>query len=108
MPKNKIEKLMDEDDPMDVDRAETVAKVAQVVINSAKVEVDFLKQTGQGSSGFISNQQPSQRRLAAVPSEPQIVVTKETPKEELCLNCTLPDCDEDSPHCLVQIQRKAA
>lgn len=38
-----IEGLMDEDKPMAIDRAKAVADVAQVIINSAKVEVDYLK-----------------------------------------------------------------
>lgn len=49
-----IEKLLDEDDPMDVNRAKAVKDVAQVVINSAKAEIDFLKVTGGvEGSGFI-------------------------------------------------------
>jgi len=56
MPKNKIddlrdhlfatiEGLLDKDEPLDIDRAEAVAKVAQVIVNSAKAESDFLKAT---------------------------------------------------------------
>lgn len=49
-----IEALLDEDNPMDVNRARAVKDVAQAVINSAKVEVDFLKVTGGvEGSGFI-------------------------------------------------------
>jgi hypothetical protein len=40
---------------MDLDRAEAVAKVAQVVVNSAKVEVDFQKHVGGIGSGFIDD-----------------------------------------------------
>lgn len=64
MPKNKIEdlrnilfetmeRLMDEDDPMDIQRAQAVAEVAQVVVNSAKVEVDFAKNVSGLGSGFL-------------------------------------------------------
>jgi hypothetical protein len=42
-----LEGLADEEKPMDLDRAKTIAEVAQVVINSAKVEVDYIKTTGQ-------------------------------------------------------------
>ena len=42
-----LEALQDDERPMDLDRAKTIADVAQVVINSAKVEVDFIKTTGQ-------------------------------------------------------------
>jgi hypothetical protein len=65
MPKNKIEDLrnhlfatlealQDEDNPMDIERAKTIADVAQVIVNSAKIEVDFIKATGKSEgSGFI-------------------------------------------------------
>lgn len=47
-----IEKLKDGD--LDVTKARTIADVAQVIINSAKVEVDFLKATdGRVGSGFM-------------------------------------------------------
>jgi hypothetical protein len=36
-----MEKLMDDEQPMDLQRAETISHVAQTIINSAKVEVDF-------------------------------------------------------------------
>ena len=65
MPKNKIEDLrnhlfatlealQDVDNPMDLDRATTIANVAQVVVNSAKIEVDFIRATGRSEgTGFI-------------------------------------------------------
>lgn len=52
-----IEQLLDEEHPMDVDRARAVADVAQQLIESAKVEVAFMRATGAGadeSSGFIT------------------------------------------------------
>lgn len=119
MPKNKIQDLRnmlfetmerlldDDDDKMDLERAETVAKVAQVVVNSAKVEVDFMKISGAGGSQFLQDPSSEPRKLQAV-QVPAIDVTSETRKEDLCLNCTLPDCNEESPHCLVKIQRRAA
>lgn len=49
-----LEGLRDQTNPMDIERAKAVADVAQTIINSAKVEVEFLKATGQdGGSGFI-------------------------------------------------------
>jgi hypothetical protein len=64
MPKNKlgdlrnlmfetIERLLDEDNPMDVQRAKAVANVGSVIVHSAKVEVDFLREVGGTGSGFI-------------------------------------------------------
>lgn len=49
-----LEQLKDADNPMDLDRAKAVSEVAQTIINSAKVEVDFLRVTGQSrGSGFL-------------------------------------------------------
>lgn len=49
-----IEGLLDEDAPMELDRAKAVADVAQVIVNSAKIEVDFIKATGRSEgTGFI-------------------------------------------------------
>lgn len=64
MPKNKIEDLrnhlfatieglLDEEKPMCIERAKAVADVAQTIINSAKVEVEYLKATGRLGTGFI-------------------------------------------------------
>lgn len=97
-----MERLLDPEDPMDIDRAEAVAKVAQVVVNSAKVEVDFLKQTGHGGTAFMGGAPADRRQLSAVPP---IDVTPETPHQQLCQSCQLPDCNEESDRCLVKIQR---
>lgn len=51
-----IESLLDPEKPMELDRAKVVAEVAQTIINSAKVEVDFMKATDSvAGSGFIPN-----------------------------------------------------
>ncbi|WP_242540133.1 hypothetical protein [Trinickia mobilis] len=43
---------------MEIERAKAVAEVAQVIINSAKVEVEHLKVTGGKGTGFIADTQP--------------------------------------------------
>lgn len=48
-----IEGLLDEDKPLDIDRAKAVCEVGQVIINSAKVEVDFINKVGGKGTGFI-------------------------------------------------------
>lgn len=64
MPKNKIEdlrnllfetmeKLLDEDDPMDTEQAQTVANVAKVIVDTARVEIEFMKHIGGIGTGFI-------------------------------------------------------
>lgn len=55
-----IEQLLDPKEPMDIDRAKAVADVAQVIINSAKVEVDYIRQVGaEKGTGFILMQDDS-------------------------------------------------
>lgn len=50
--------LKDKENPMDIDRAKVVSEVAQVIINSAKVEVEYAKATGaDASSGFLEKAQ---------------------------------------------------
>jgi len=49
-----LEALKDPDAPMELERAKAISDVAQTIINSAKVEVEFFKVTGQvGGSGFL-------------------------------------------------------
>lgn len=45
--------LRDTENPMDIERARAVSDVAQTIINSAKVEVEYLKVAGSGESSFI-------------------------------------------------------
>jgi hypothetical protein len=42
-----LEALKDDEKPMDIGRAKAIRDVAQTIINSAKVEVDFLEATGE-------------------------------------------------------------
>ena len=49
-----INQLNDKDNPMDLGRAKAISEVAQVIIKSAKVEVDHAKITGGiPSTGFL-------------------------------------------------------
>ena len=63
--------LRDKEKPMDIDRAKTIADVAQVVINSAKIEVDFMRMRGDGSkgTGFI----PEEKEVPALPGQPRLI-----------------------------------
>lgn len=55
-----LEGLSDKEEPMEIERAKAIADVGQVIVNSAKIEVDFLRVTGGSKgSGFI----PSDRQL---------------------------------------------
>lgn len=46
--------LADKDNPMELERAQAIADVAQTIINSAKVEVDHMKIVGARANGFLS------------------------------------------------------
>lgn len=65
-----LEALKDEEKPMDLARAKAIADVARVIVESAKVEVGFLKVTGAlKSTGFLPDADEEQRkpmRLAEV------------------------------------------
>jgi hypothetical protein len=47
--------LRNRENPMDLDRAKAVAHVANVMIESAKVEVAYLNATGQRGSDFMGH-----------------------------------------------------
>ena len=47
-----LEALKDKKAPMEIDRAKAISDIAQTIINSAKVEVDYAKATG-GTINFI-------------------------------------------------------
>jgi len=46
-----IEALMDSEKPMPVEQAKAINQTAQTLINSAKVEVQYLEATGQDAGG---------------------------------------------------------
>ena len=63
-----LEALQDSEKPMDLERAKAIADVAQVIVNSAKVEVSFLQAVEGDKSdskffamGMISNSAPAPR-----------------------------------------------
>lgn len=59
--------LRDRDNPMDVERARAVSQVASVLVDTAKVEVDYLKVTGTDHSNFLDSHEilPQAARLPA-------------------------------------------
>ena len=50
--------LRNRENPMEPDRARAVAQVASVLVDSAKVEVDYLRVTNQDRAGFL--EEPAQ------------------------------------------------
>lgn len=57
---------------MDVTKAKTIADTAQVVINTAKVEVEFMRMRGKDShgTGFVPEQTP---QITGTPEAPRLV-----------------------------------
>jgi hypothetical protein len=93
MPKNKledlrnhlfetIERLKDKDDPMDVERAKAVASVAGVILDSAKVEIGFMRVTDQVvESAFLGT------LVTSAPGRPPAVLTSGSPTGVQCIDC---------------------
>lgn len=61
--------LRDRERPMEPDRARAVAQVASVLVDTAKVEIDYLKATNQDRSGFLEEPvDPSVAHLGHTPT----------------------------------------
>ncbi|WP_201195144.1 hypothetical protein [Pseudomonas fluorescens] len=62
-----LEALQDPDQPMDIERAKAIAEVGKVLVDSAKVEVLFIKAMDGDvkSTGFIESEKeiPGQHRV---------------------------------------------
>ncbi|MGR3911613.1 hypothetical protein Q3A80_31660 [Burkholderia sp. SR8] len=60
---NTLQGLTSNEKPMEIERAKAIAEVAQVIINSAKVEVEHLKVAGGKGTGFINAPGSTTHRL---------------------------------------------
>lgn len=58
--------LRNPDSKMDVARARAISEVAQTIINSAKVEVDYLRATNQTTTPFL--EVPAEVHTGTLPS----------------------------------------
>jgi hypothetical protein len=50
-----LKALGDKDKPMEIERAKAIANIAQTLINTAKVEVDYMRVSGSIGTGFIQD-----------------------------------------------------
>lgn len=66
-----LEALRDKEAPMDIERAKAVSQVAQVIIESAKVECKYVELGGVIESKFIAGD--------AAPDRPRLVGKKAAP-----------------------------
>lgn len=51
-----IDELSNKEKPMDIELAKAICEAAQVIINSAKAESQYIQVAGGRSSGFIGQQ----------------------------------------------------
>lgn len=68
-----LDGLADEHKPMDIERARAMVDVAQTIVNTAKVQVDYLRATGgRGNAPFLEAPpaQPALPTLSAPPAAP--------------------------------------
>ena len=75
--------LSDREHPLDIERARAVADVAQVVVNSARVEVEHMKLAGGKGSGFIPEVPTTPglpNGVTLVDQKPGVTVTRHTLK----------------------------
>lgn len=72
-----IKRLAEKGTPEEIARAKAIADTGQVIINSAKVEVDFIRQAGgKGGSGFIPLDTPTAEGKTVVAERPGLRVTR--------------------------------
>lgn len=62
-----LEALADEDNPMELPRARAIADVAQTIINSAKVEIDYCR--------LMKQTTPATDFLDSTPAKPRLVAS---------------------------------
>lgn len=64
--------LRNRDKPMEPDRARAVAQVASVLVDTAKVEIEYLKATSQDRSKFLEI--PADAHVAGLGNTPQTML----------------------------------
>jgi hypothetical protein len=60
--------LRNRNNPMEPDRARAIAEVSKVIVDSARVEVEYLKATGQDCSNFIDGMKTPTLRIDGHPT----------------------------------------
>ncbi len=61
-----LEALKDEEKPMDLDRAKTIAEVAKVIVDTSKAEVEYIKAAGaRTTAGFGPEEKFERPQLGA-------------------------------------------
>lgn len=60
-----LEALRDKKEPLDIDRAEAIAHVAQTIVNTGRLECDYLEVLGGEGTGFCEEGEPDARKPKA-------------------------------------------
>lgn len=60
-----LNQLTDREHPMEVDRARAVAQVAAVMVDTAKVEVDYLRATGAKVSSHLQDRTGQVKQISS-------------------------------------------
>lgn len=58
---------------MDINRAKAIANVASAIVNSAKVENEYMKLTGMQGTGFIPEKTKAVEFKPGTPQQPRLV-----------------------------------
>ena len=75
---NTLADLRNRSNPMEPDRARAIATVAGVLVDTARVEVDYIRATGQDTSNFIDSLK-TPKAQAAITNAPTGKVDRRTP-----------------------------
>jgi hypothetical protein len=88
-----LDDLRDKEKPMEIERAKAIAGVAQVIVDSAKAENDFIKLTGSKGSGFIPKQLPPAGAVTAeIPVQHRILPAENGHGRLDLTRCPDPNC----------------
>jgi hypothetical protein len=84
-----LTQLRDKENPMDIDRAKAVCQVSDVIIDSAKTEIEFAKVNGSVDSQFFKKPQlPAPAGQQIESQSEQIVISAETQQQPAKQNDT--------------------
>jgi uncharacterized protein (UPF0218 family) len=73
---NTLAALQDKDNPMDLDRAKTICQVGDVIVDTAKTEIDFMRVNGSIETQFF--QKPTPPAQLSEPAAKQAIEQKTT------------------------------
>jgi len=73
---NTLTALQDKDNPMDIDRAKAICQVGDVIVDTAKTEIDFMRVNGSIDTQFF--QKPTPPAQLSAPAATQAIGQKTT------------------------------